>query len=142
MQEIKFTTIRTDKGQFEAFKGDGKFFLKYLEKGKQQPEKVGYLVKEGGQYFLQEAFFDKLSYEHVLFRSVVKPDDPVIRKDLFDNLIAACYQIEKTLNNKGKKYATYMTGITKSKWSAIIQALQDGSELETAVRTYSDGVKF
>ena len=142
MQEIKFTTIRTSKGQFVVVKKEDKdkYFLEYLEdeskQGKQGKEcKVGYLVKECGQFYLQEAFFDKLNFEHVLFRSVVKTDDPIIRKDLMDNLFAACYQIEKAINNKGKKSATYMVGATKRKWSSIIQALQDGSDLETAVCT-------
>ena len=147
MQEIKFTTIRTSKGHFVVVNKEedkDKYFLEYLEDGGKQGKecKVGYLVKEGGQFYLQEAFFDKLNFEHVLFRRVVKTDDPIIRKDLMDNLIAACYQIEKAINNKGKKSATYMVGVTKRKWSSIIQALQDGSDLETAVCKINNGVEF
>ena len=142
--EKKFTTIRTRRGQFDVFKDNEKYFLEYLEDKGNQSEKVGYLVKENGQFYLQEAFFDKLNYEHVLFRSVVKTDDPIIRKDLFDNLIAACYQIEKTINNNGngcngqRKSATYMTGSTKRKWTHIMHALQKGSDLETAVHALRD----
>ena len=133
MQEIKFTTIRTKKGQFEVF-DDGerkKYFLKYLEKGKQQPEKVGYLVKEGGQYFLQEAFFDKRNWPHTSFRSVGVDAD--MNKDLWDNLIAACYQIEDQFWCKDKNSKRKLIDKAE-RWADLINNLQKGTDLETAVR--------
>ena len=143
MQEIKFTTVRVNKGQFVVVKDGEKYFLEYLQTKGNQTGKVGYLIKEEGTWYLQEAFFDKLNYPHFNFRSVFRPSlsiDDEIRKDLFDNLVSACYQIEEAINNKGKKSATYMTGNTKRKWATLIHALKNGSELETAVRTLRDGL--
>lgn len=136
----KITTIVTSdsKAHFIVDYDGEKYFLKYVEdegdQTPQTPEVVGYLIKEGGEYFLQEAFFDKLNYEHVLFRSVTR--DKLITKDLGRSLFAACGQIEKTINENKRQTgpATYMTGVTKSKWTAIIHALQKGTDLETAVR--------
>lgn len=137
----KITTIVTSEGYFIVDYDGKKYFLKYVEdegdqapQAPQAPQVVGYLIKEGGEYFLQEAFFDKLSYEHVLFRSVSR--DKLITKDLGRSLFAACSQIEKTINENKRQTgpAPYMTGVTKSKWTAIIRALQKGTDLETAVR--------
>lgn len=133
----KITTIVTSdsKAHFIVYYDGEKYFLKYVEdEGDQTPEVVGYLIKEGGEYFLQEAFFDKLNYEHVLFRSLSY--DKLITKDLGRSVFAACSQIEKLINNNQQqtKPATYMTGVTKSRWTAIIHALQKGTDLETAVR--------
>lgn len=136
-------SIVANEGQFIVDYDGEKYFLKYVEdEGKQAPQApqapqtpqvVGYLIKEGGEYCLQEAFFDKLNYEHVLFRRV--SDDELIRKDLMATLTAACFQIEKLMynNQQQMKPAPYMTGVTKSKWTAIIHALQKGADLETAV---------
>lgn len=138
----KITTIVTSdsKAHFIVDYDGEKYFLKYVEdEGKQTPQPqtpqvVGYLIKEGGEYYLQEAFFDKLNYEHVLFRSVSR--DKLIAKDLGRSVFAACSQIEKTMNNNQRqmKPASYMTGVTKSKWTAIIHALQKGTDLESTVR--------
>ena len=134
----KFTTIRTKKGMFNVFNDGEKYFLEYLEKGNNQPKKVGYLVKENGTgYYLQEAFFDALSVPHFKFRSVFRQTlniDSSIRKDLIDNLVSACYQIEDAINSNDSA-TNSMTGSTKRKWATLLHALQDGSDLETAART-------
>lgn len=140
----KITTIVTSdsKAHFDVYYDGKKYFLKYAEDDGEQtpqtPEVVGYLIKEGGEYFLQEAFFDKLNYEHVLFRRVTH--DELITKDLGRSLIGACSQIEKLINVNKRQMepASYMTGATKSKWTAIIHALQEGTDLETAVRAVQD----
>lgn len=135
----KFITVRTSKGHFDVVKDGEKYFLVYLEDKGKQTGKVGYLIKEGNWY-LQEAFFDDLNAPHFNFRPVFRQNlniDSSIRKDLIDNLISACYQIEDAINNKSNA-TNSMTGSTKRKWATLLHALQKGSELETAVRTLQD----
>lgn len=96
----KFTTIRTEKGQFEVFNDGDNYFLKYLENDNHHLQGVGYLVKENGagyngDYYLQEAFFDKHNRPYTSLRSILSDCDANMNKDLWDNLYAACYQIEE-----------------------------------------------
>lgn len=136
----KFITVRTDKGQFVVFKGGEKYFLDYLQDKGNQTGKVGYLIKEDGDWYLQEAFFDDLNAPHFNFRPIFRQTlniDSSIRKDLIDNLMSACYQIEDAINNKSNA-TNSMTGSTKRKWATLLHALQDGSDLETAARTLQD----
>lgn len=129
--ENKFTTIRTKKGQFEVFKNDGKFFLKYLEKGKQQSEKVGYMIKKADSFWLQEAFFDHLNVPHYDFRLILTADND-IRKDFFDNLFAACYQIENMINLKGLEKSVICNNHHREFWLRFIKSLRNGVDITTA----------
>ena len=136
----KFITVRTSKGQFEVFKSAEKYFLVYLQDKGNQTGKVGYLIKKDGGWYLQEAFFDDLSAPHFNFRSVFRQNlniDTSIRKDLVDNVISACYQIEDAINNNADA-TNSMAGSAKRKWATLLHALQDGSDLDTAVRTLQD----
>lgn len=134
----KFTTIATKKGHFNVFKDNGgeKYFLEYL-KNDEQPEKVGYLVKESGDgykgdYYLQEAFFDKCNWPHTSLRSTLSEYDDYMNKDLWDNLSSACYLVEKEFWCKDFKRKR----IDKSqRWAELINKLQKGTDLETAVRS-------
>lgn len=129
MQEI--TTIRTGKGHFEVFKDEGKFFLKYLEKGKQQPEKVGYMIKKADGFWLQEAFFDKCNYPICSFDPVLNANEPTIKNDLMDNLVAACYRVEKHINRRKRgEHKIHLTGYQKSLWTRIIGSLQSGVDID------------
>lgn len=129
--EKKFTTIRTKKGHFEVFKDDGKFFLKYLEKGKQQSEKVGYMIKRNDGYWLQEAFFDKCGYPVCSFDHVLNANELTIRNDLMDNLVAACYRVEKHINRRKRgERKIHLTGYKKSLWTQIIESLQSGADID------------
>lgn len=142
--EKKFTTIATKKGHFIVLNDcDEKYFLEYLENDS-HPQRVGYLVKENGTgyngaYFLQEAFFDKRNWPHTSLRLVLNDCGDDLNKDLWDVLFAACYQIEQAFWCKGSKRKR----LEKSqKWAELIDKLQKGAALETAVRSYSNGVKF
>lgn len=129
--EKKFTTVRTKKGQFAVFKNDGKFFLKYLEKGKQQPEKVGYMIKKADGFWLQEAFFDKCNYPICSFDPVLNVSELTIRNDLMDNLVAACYRVEKNINRRKRgEHKIHLTGYKKSLWTRIIESLQSGTDID------------
>lgn len=128
--EKKFTTIRTRKGQFEVIKSNEKYFLKYLEKGKQQPEKVGYLIKRIDGYWLQEAFFDKCGYPWFGYGYALNATERKIRNDLMDNLVASCYQIEKNINQRKRgEHKIELTGYKKKLWTRIIKSLQSGADI-------------
>lgn len=135
----KFTTIRTKKGHFNIFDDGGeKYFLKYVEKGALRSRVVGYLVKENGtgyngDYFLQEAFFDKLNWPYTSFRSVLSDYDTDMNKDLWDVLIAACYQVEEAFWCKNTKQRDLID--KDERWSQLINKLQKGADLEKAVRS-------
>lgn len=136
----KFTTIATKKGYFEIFYDGKKYFLDYLENdNRHQSQRVGYLVKEvgagyNGDYFLQEAFFDKRNWPHTSLRSTLIDCDDYMNKDLWDNLFSACYQIEQQFWCKDNKRKRKL--IDKSqRWAELIKKLQKGTDLETAVRS-------
>lgn len=139
----KFTIIVTKKGDFNVFddgKDGKKYFLEYLEKGSNQPKKVGYLVKERESgtgysgYYLQEAFFDKRKWPHTSFRSVLSDYDADMNNDLWNNLYEACFQIEQAFWCKDSKRKRKL--IEKSqKWTELVNKLQKGAELEKAVRS-------
>lgn len=131
----KFTTIRTEKGQFVVKEGEGKYFLEYLEDKGNQTGKVGYLINKEGEWYLQEAFFDHLNVAHFDFRPVFRPTlsiDDEIRKDLIDNLISACYQIEDAINPKGYKKCVIFPNHHKKFWAQFIKSLRNGADIETA----------
>lgn len=133
----KFTTIRTGKGQFVVVEEGGKYFLEYLQDKGKQTGKVGYLINKEGSWYLQEAFFDNLNVPHYDFRSVFRPSlsiDDEIRKDLIDNLISACYQIEDAINLKGYGKCVIVSGNTKNKkiWVRFIKSLRNGADVKSA----------
>ena len=126
-----FTTIRTGKGQVVVKEKEGKYFLEYLEDKGNQPGKVGYLINKEDEWFLQEAFFDHLNVAHFDFRPILSIDDE-IRKDLTDNLIGACYQIEDAINLKGYKKCVIFPDHHKKFWAQFIKTLGNGADIETA----------
>lgn len=133
--EKKFTTIRTKYGKFEVIKKEDKYFLVYLEDEGKQTGKVGYLIKEDGEWYLQEAFFDIVNVPHFDFRSVFRsnlPIDDEIRKDLSDNLIAGCYQIEDAINLVGVGKCIICQTHHKKFWTQFIKSLKNGATIETA----------
>lgn len=130
-----FTTIRTKYGKFEVIKDDKKYFLVYLEEKGTQTGKVGYLINEDGNWYLQEAFFDNLNMPHFNFRPIFRqslPIDDDIRKDLIDNLIAACYQVEDAINLKGVGKCVVRQSRQTKFWKQIIDLLRNGSNFEAA----------
>lgn len=127
--ENKFTTIRTKNGKFEVVQDGEKYFLKYLEKGK-QPKKVGYLINQKDGFWLQEAFFDKCGYPWFSYRRALNVNDMSIRKDLMDNLIAGCYRIEKDINSRRRgKHKITLAGHSKTSWRRIIDSLRNGADI-------------
>ena len=131
----KFITVRVNKGQFVVVKKEDNYFLEYLQDRGEQTGKVGYLIKEDDGWYLQEAFFDKLNVPHFDFRPIFRPSlsiDDEIRKDLIDNLISACYQIEDAINLKGYKKCVICQSRHKKFWAQFIEALRNGADSTTA----------